>query len=433
MIAPSAPTYLTRTDEPALVAAATADKEFSAGIDRGPLHGIPLGVKDIIATRDGPTSAQSLILRPEFGASGDAVVVARLRAGGAIITGKTTTMEFACGFPDPSKGFPTPRNAFNPDYWPGGSSSGTGSGVAAGMFLGGLGTDTGGSVRLPAAWSGISGLKQTFGRVPKSGCTPLGFSFDNIGPMTRSARDCAAMLAVLAGHDNSDACSVDVPVADYVGALSGSVEGLRIGHVSTLLDRADCDPDVAALTRRALEVFADAGAIVTEIELPLVDELTTTVIAGQFAEALAYQHKDLQTRYQDYGRPTRLAIAGGAMFTAADYVQTQRVRRMGVRAVADLFGRYDVVVTPTTLTPPVTPFGNSLRSLLDTILTPYWNAVGYPAISVPMGLTSLGLPVGLQLAGRPFEETVLLRAADAFQLRTNHHLLESPIVLDLLT
>ena len=168
--------YIVRTDETALAAAATADEELASGLDRGLFHGIPIGIKDIIATAEAPTTAQSLVLDPAFGASGDAVVVSRLRAAGAIVMGKLTTMEYAIGTPDPSKGFPTPRNPFNREHWTGGSSSGTGNGVAAGLFLAGLGTDTGGSIRLPAAWCGISGLKQTFGRVPKSGCVPLGFS-----------------------------------------------------------------------------------------------------------------------------------------------------------------------------------------------------------------------------------------------------------------
>jgi aspartyl-tRNA(Asn)/glutamyl-tRNA(Gln) amidotransferase subunit A len=428
-------TYIVRTDEAALAAATRADEELASGLDRGLLHGIPLGMKDIIATSDAPSTAQSLILRPEFGQQGDAVVVSRLRAAGAVLTGKLTTMEYAVGTPDPSKGFPTPRNAFDLDRWPGGSSSGTGSGVAAGMFLGGLGTDTGGSIRMPAAWSGISGMKQTFGRVPKSGCVPLGLSYDHIGPMTRSARDCAAMLAVLAGHHDSDACSVDVPVDDYVGSLdstSGSMQGLKIGVDLSFLDWSSCDPDVAALTRAAIEVFAEAGATVTEVRLPLWQELTTATMAGLLAEALAYHRTDMQERWSDYGRGTRMAIGTAIMMTAADFVQTQRARRVGVKAVTELFGSYDVLITPTCLVPPPLVDDLAFDELIPAILTPYWNATGNPAMSIPMGLTSAHLPVGLQLAGRPFEEATVFRAADAFQLRTNHHLQESPLVKEML-
>jgi aspartyl-tRNA(Asn)/glutamyl-tRNA(Gln) amidotransferase subunit A len=423
--------YLHRLDDNALAAAEKADEELAAGIDKGPLHGIPIGIKDIISTADAPTTAQSLIMRPEFGAQGDAVVVARLRAAGAVITGKTTTMEYATGDPDPSKGFPTPHNAFDLSRWPGGSSSGTGSGVAAGMFLGGLGTDTGGSVRLPAAWSGISGMKPTFGRVPKSGCAPLGFSYDNIGPMTRSARDAAAMLTVLAGHDESDASSVDAPVDDYAAGLTGDVEGLRIGVDFSFLDHPGCDPDIAELARAAAAVFADAGAAVSPVVLPYYAEVCTASRASK-GEALAYHWRDLQRRWLDYGRGTRASLVIGAWSTAADYAQAQRVRRVAIRANAELFASYDLVLTPTTLIPAPPLDGFGLLKILGLLVTPYWNGVGYPAMSIPMGLTSAGLPAGLQLAGRPFEEGLVFRAADAFQARTDHHLLESALVKEML-
>jgi aspartyl-tRNA(Asn)/glutamyl-tRNA(Gln) amidotransferase subunit A len=432
-IDPELGTYIVRTDAAAMAAAVKADEELASGLDRGPLHGIPIGVKDIIATADAPTTAQSLILDPAFSDQGDAVVVSRLRAAGAVITGKLTTMEYAVGTPDPTKGFPTPRNAFGLDFWPGGSSSGTGSGVAAGMFLGGLGTDTGGSIRLPASWSGISGLMQTFGRVPKSGCVPLGYSYDHIGPLTRSARDCAAMLAVLAGHDESDASSVDRPVDDYLGALTGDIEGLKIGVDVSFIERPDCHPDVVTMTRAALAVFSDAGAIVTEMTIPLWDEMNTVTMSGFLGEALAYHRQDMQKRWDDYGYGTRMAIGRGALMTAADFVQAQRVRRVGVRKATELFTQFDIIITPTCLVPPIQIDKLSFSSLVPAILTPYWDATGNPAISIPMGLTAEGLPVGLQLAGRPFDEATVLRAADAFQLHTDHHLLESTVIKEMLS
>ncbi|MCW2540232.1 MAG: Amidase [Frankiales bacterium] len=431
-------TYISRLDEAALDAAAAADAELAAGVDRGLLHGIPLGIKDIIATREGPSTAQSLILDPGFGTGPDgdrydAVVVQRLRAAGAVLTGKTTTTEYAIGMPDESKGFPTPHNAYDLDFWPGGSSSGTGNGVASGQFLGGLGTDTGGSIRMPAAWSNLSGMKQTFGRVPKSGCVPLGFSYDHIGPLTRSARDAAAMLAVLAGHDESDACSVNRPVDDYVGALTGSMAGLKVGVDLSFLDWAACDPDVAGLTRDAVAVFKDAGAIVTEVKLPLWQELCTATMCGLVIEGMAYHRGDFRSRWNDYGRPTRLSIGQGMFMTAADFVQAQRVRRVGVRAVTELFGQYDLLITPTTLVPPLPVDNLDFGDLIASILTPYWNATGNPAMSIPMGLTSGGLPVGLQLAAKPFDEATIFQAADAFQLLTDHHLVESAAILELLS
>lgn len=424
--------YIVRTDEAALAAAAKADADLASGLDRGLLHGIPIGVKDIIATSDAPTTAQSLILDPTFGSQGDAVVVQRLRAAGAVITGKTTTMEYAIGYPDPDKPFPLPKHPFDLDAWPGGSSSGTGSGVSAGLFLGGLGTDTGGSVRLPAAWCGISGIKQTFGRVPKSGCVPLGYSYDNIGPMTRSARDCAAMLAVMAGHDESDACSVDVPVDDYLAALTGDITGLRVAVDMSFLERPVFDADNASLMRAAVDVFSAAGAVVSQITLPYWEELQTATMSGLTAEAFAYHRKDLQSRWGDYGAPTRMAIAQAIMASSADFVQAQRVRRAGVRAVSALFDSYDVILTPATAAAAFSYDELDWKALMGSIYTPYWNAVGNPTISVPLGLTSRGMPVGLQISGRPFDESTVFRAADAFQLHTDHHLIESPLVKEML-
>lgn len=414
--------YLSRFDESALAAAATADAELAAGIDKGPLHGIPLGVKDIIATDEGITTAQSLVLDRSWGDQGDAPVVARLRAAGAVITGKTSTMEYAIGIPDPEKPFPIPRNPWNPEHYPGGSSSGTGGGVAAGMFLGGLGTDTGGSIRFPATNCGITGLKQTFGRVPKYGCVPLGYSYDHIGPMARSAADCAVLLAVLAGHDARDATSVDRPVDDYTSGLTGSLAGVRIG-VDPLLDRSALTvPELAEVLDAAVAELRAAGATVVPVELPLYAELTTTTMVGMAAESYAYHRPDLQTRWNDYGAGTRMAVSAGALIPAGDYVQAQRVRRVGQRKVAELFTEVDLIVTPTSACGGLKLEKLTFDDIIDSLHTPYWNALGNPAMSVPMGFTTDGLPLGMQLIGRPFDEAGVLAAGHAFQQRTSWHL-----------
>jgi aspartyl-tRNA(Asn)/glutamyl-tRNA(Gln) amidotransferase subunit A len=424
-------TFLSRFPDTALAAAAQADRELADGVDRGPLHGIPLGIKDIIATDEGETTAQSLILDRDWGAGGDAVVVARLRAGGGIIVGKSTTMEFAIGLPDPEKPFPIPRNPWDPQTWPGGSSSGTGSGVAAGMFLGGLGTDTGGSIRIPSAMCGITGLKPTFGRVPKSGCVPLGYLLDNIGPMARSAQDCASMLGVLAGRHPSDHTSADVPVGDYTAALTGDLHGVRIGvddlaRFSTGMVDAD-QPD---RFRAALAWLADAGAELVDVELPYYTELTASTMVTMMGEAAAYHLPDLRNRWTEYGAATRTLIAGGVLHSAADYVQAQRVRRVGQQALAALLERVDLVVTPTTTAgaPKLADFDLSdPMNALGGIHTPYWNATGSPTVSTPIGFTAAGLPLGLQISGRPFDEAGVLRAADAYQRRTDWHLRIPPL------
>jgi aspartyl-tRNA(Asn)/glutamyl-tRNA(Gln) amidotransferase subunit A len=419
--------FLDRYQEQALAAAAAADAELAAGTDRGPLHGIPLGIKDIISTTEGPTTAQSLILDPAWGASvGDAVVVTRLRDAGGIVVGKTSTMEFAVGVPDPTAPFPVPRNPWNPATWPGGSSSGTGAGVAAGMFLGGLGTDTAGSIRIPSAFCGITGLKATFGRVPKSGCVPLGYSLDNIGPMARGARDCALMLGILAGYDASDACAAATPVPDYVSGLNGELRGLRIGVDRLTAYSGDAiDPAQPAVFEAALLTLAEAGAEIVDVELPYYPEMMIVDFVTMAGEAGAYHRDDLVERWLEFGAGARYFVAGGFLYSAADYVQAQRVRRVGQEALAGLYETVDVIATPTATVGA--PFVDDLvptdpEKVLAGVHTPYWNSTGNPTLSIPIGFTGSGLPLGMQLSGRYFDEATVLRAGDAFQRRSSWHL-----------
>ncbi|MCW2802125.1 MAG: amidase [Propionibacteriaceae bacterium] len=422
--------YLARFDEQALAAAAEADRIYAAGDPAGALLGIPLGIKDIISTLEGETTAQSLVLDREWGAAiGDAVVTARLRAAGGVITGKLTTMEYATGVPDPTKPFPIPKNPWNTDYWTGGSSSGTGSGVASGAILGGLGTDTGGSIRIPAAFCGISGLKATFGRVPKSGCVPLGYSLDNIGPMARSARDCALMLNVLAGYDASDPCAAEQPVEDYVAGLTGDLSGLTIGLDRLALVYADRDPAIDPAIDAAVKALTALGAKVVDVTLPLWDELSAATRITSRSEAFAYHAPDLQSRWDDYFEATRQGVGAAVAFSGADYVQAQRVRRVGQKALAALFETVDLVITPTS---SVAGWSlDELGSMTERFLamhTGYFNAVGNPALVVPMGFNDIGLPLSLQVVGRPFDETTVLRAGDAFQRVSDFHLAVPPMM-----
>ncbi len=419
---PALGTYIARYQESALAAAAAADAERAAGVDKGPLHGIPLGIKDIIACLEGPTQANSVVNDPQWMLGLDAPVVARLRAAGAIITGKLGTSEYACGMPDASKPFPTPRNPWNADTWPGGSSSGAGSGVASGMFFGALGTDTGGSIRLPAAYCGISGLKATYGLVPKSGCLPLGVTYDHIGPMARTAADCAAMLDVMAGFEAGDpSMAAGAAGTGYVGQLAGDLRGVRIGveRAHTLGKRGE-DPALAAVFEAAVAALAEAGATVVEVELPLYDELFTATMAGFQVEAFTF-HKDwLTDRWTDYGRHTRGVLGAGALFTAADYAQMQKVRRIAAAMLVPLFESVDLVVSPTAGTGAPVLSELDWETAIAQCHTPYWNATGSPAMSVPMGFNAEGLPLGLQIAGRHFEDGVVLSAGHAFQQVTSH-------------
>ncbi|GAA3095117.1 aspartyl-tRNA(Asn)/glutamyl-tRNA(Gln) amidotransferase subunit A [Kribbella aluminosa] len=424
--------FIDRYTDRALAAATAADADLAAGRLVGPLHGLPLGIKDIITTADGPTTAQSLVHDPSS-FTGDAVVVQRLKQAGGIIMGKLTTMEFAIGAPDETKPFPVPRNAWSLDHWAGGSSSGSGSSVALGAVLGALGTDTGGSIRIPAAFNGITGLMPTYGRVPKSGCVPLGFTLDHIGPMARSAEDCALMLDVLAGPDSSDPTTLDVPVADYSGALTGDLTGLKIG-VDKLARVAgdDADPALDQAWNAALEVLAGRGAEIVGMEIPYYQAMATADFVNMLGEALAYHLPDLQAKWSDYGAATRLILAQGAFYSAADYVQAARARRVGVRAITDLFSTVDVIATPTAST-GATSFADldsrGVVRAMSAIHTGYWDSTGNPVLTVPFGFTGPGLPLGLQFAGRPFDEATLLRIGDAFQSVTDFHL-QAPALLD---
>lgn len=423
--------YLLRFDEFALDAADRADAELAAGHDRGPLHGVPFGVKDILAMAEGPTTAQSLVLDPAWGHGKDAPVVARLKRAGAVITGKTTTMEFACGMPDAEKPFPIPRNPWDLATWPGGSSSGTGSGVASGMFLAGLGTDTAGSIRIPSAFCGITGLMPTFGRVPKSGCVPLGYSLDHIGPMARSVADCAAVLEVIAGPHASDPDCVDAPFT--APGLDGDLAGLRVGVVRAHHFPDGADSALSGAFDAAVGQLAAVGAEVVEVELPFWSQLLTANMLTLTCEALAYHRTDTTTRWLDYFAATRAMLARGAVVSGADFVQAQRMRRAAQLALGELYTHVDAVVCPTTsvAAPPLAGFVEGTADIMEIfhhIHTGYWDCVGNPVLALPIGETAAGLPLSMQIAGRPFDEATVLRAGAALQASTSHHLRVPPLV-----
>jgi aspartyl-tRNA(Asn)/glutamyl-tRNA(Gln) amidotransferase subunit A len=328
-----------------------------------------------------------------------------------------------------------PANPWDTAAWPGGSSSGSGSGIAAGLFLGALGTDTGGSIRMPAAYCGISGMKQTYGIVPKSGCYPLGTTLDLIGPMARTAQDCAVMLGVMAGFDASDpSMRPGVGSADYASMLTGDLSGVTIGidrvHHLTV---AGNDPLLADAFEAATAVLGEAGATVVEVTLPYYAELQTATMATLRVEAFAYHHRNLIERFTDYGRYTRPTIMEGALLTAADYAVAQKVRRIAAGALAELFTTVDLVVTPTCGTEALPLEGLSSDGVMSSIFTTYWNSVGNPALSVPMGLGTTGLPLGLQIAGRPLDDGLVLRAGDAYQRLTDFHRRRPPITADLVS
>lgn len=417
--------YAQRYDDTAMAAARAADELRRQGAAAGPLAGVPLAVKDLIGTRE------------RIGRV-DAISVERLRAAGAIIVGSAATMEFGVGPPDSVVGpHREPKgathNPWDPAYWTGGSSSGTACAVASGMALGGLGTDTGGSVRIPAALCGITGLKPTYGLIPKSGCMPLAYSLDHIGPMARTARDCALLLDVLAGPDPDDPASADLRHAACMPLLGGDLTGLRIGvdSLSRYVEPLIIDPAVSDVFAAALSMLAELGAELVPIELPYYSELTEVYNVTMAAEALAYHASDLMGSWHHYGVGTRTVIAEGSFYTAADYVQAQRIRRVGQKALGRLFADVDLVVTPTTsvAAPKLADIDRYYTvEGLRALHTQYWNSVGNPAVSVPMGFNADGLPLGLHIAGPAFADAKVLRAADAYQRGTTWHQEIPPLV-----
>src|SRR5918911_2913777 len=342
---------------------------------------------------------------------------------GAVILGKLVLHEFAIGWPDPATGLRYARNPWDLARSPGGSSSGTGAAIAAGLILGGLGTDTGGSIRGPAAYCGISGLKPTFGRVSNEGCVPLSYSLDHIGPMAHTMRDCAVLLQVLAGFDPLDPCTARVAVPDYAADLDGSARGVRIGLVREhFFDVPELDAEVRQAVLDGVDRRAAAGATVVEVALPHAAIARHAQRAIMFSEAYAYHLPDLQARPQLYGQYTRQQIVQGALYSGADYVQAQRVRSMIKAEALAALSTVDVLVTPTTLNVAPTFEGYDPDAMRRApTFTAIWNLTGLPAASVCCGFSNAGLPIGMQIVGKPFDEAMVLRVGDAYQQVTDWH------------
>jgi len=411
--------FIRLTEEAALQAAGESEARWRAGTPRGPLDGIPIGHKDIYDTAGIPTTAHSRLLEHNV-PDADAVVVSKLAAAGTVMLGKLATHEFAFGGPSFDLPWPPARNPWDTSRFTGGSSSGTGAAVAAGLVLGGTGSDTGGSIRSPAAYCGVAGIKPTYGLVSRRGILPLSFSLDHAGPLAWTVRDCALLLAAMAGHDPSDPGSAAAPVPDYQAAIDGGVRGLRIGVVRHWHER---DVTVSDATARgidlAIEVFRSAGADVGDVTLaPLADYQAAGYLI-LLSEAYAVHEEGMRTEFNRYGEKLRHRMALGAFVTAADYVQaTRRRRELCLQMVAAMAG-VDILLTATqpSEAPPidaVTTWANHERPPLTLPA----NVTGQPAMSVCSGFGEGGLPVAIQLAGRPFEEATVFRAAQAFEAAT---------------
>lgn len=420
-VEPQISAFATLTADMALSAAQAAADEIAAGKYRGPLHGIPIGIKDLFEVGGVPNTASSKV-RADYIPQTDAAVVKKLVAAGAISIGKTHTHEFAYGAITP-----TTRNPWETTRTAGGSSGGTAAALAAGMIFAGLGTDTGGSIRIPSAVCGQVGLKPTYGRVSRQGVTSLSWSLDHAGPLARTCQDVALVLNQIAGYDRADPATVDVPVPDYTTALTGQVKGLRIG-VPTNFFTENVHPEVTAAAAAAIDEFTRLGAVVRAVEIPLANAIVPTEWGLLVPEATAYHQRLLRERADLYTDETRTFLEAGELILATDYIKALRVRTLIQAAFRDMFHDIDVVIAPTVSSPALPldnpevtwPDGTTEGGTITYVrLSTIGNVTGLPALSVPSGFTKGGLPVGIQIIGRPFDEETVLNAGQAYEDSTD--------------
>ncbi len=411
--------FIRTLPETARTAAREAEAEIKAGKMRGPLHGVPIGLKDIIDLAGVATTCHSKVFA-DHKASADAVVTARLKAAGAVIVGKLSTHEFAIGGPSFDLPWPPAVNPWGGAHFPGGSSSGSGVALAAGMLPAALGTDTGGSVRNPASMCGIVGMKPTYGRVSRRGVFPLAFSLDHVGPMTRDVADNAILLQVLAGHDANDPGSADVAVPDYSVEIGQSLKGLKIGHVRHFYDGDEqAHPEQISAADAAAGVLRELGADVREIRLAPLDQYSTCCRVIIAAEAFAIHRRFLSERSGDYGALARARIAGGAALSAADYIDALRTRGRLTAQTLDAMAGLDAVLTVSSMdpAPPIDDAEACARVYPRQARQPF-NVTGQPAIAIPGGFTQAGMPLSIQLVGQPWAEARLYRIAHAYEQAT---------------
>lgn len=420
---PSLHAYVTVTEDLAVQQARQAEREITSGDYRGPLHGIPIAVKDLCRTKGIPTTA-GMSIYAQYRPGYDATVVKRLQDAGAVLLGKLALTEGASGDYHPT--VTPPVNPWNRAHWAGSSSSGSGVATAAGLCFGSLGSDTTGSIRYPAAANGVTGLKPTWGRVSRYGVFPLVESLDHVGPLTRSAADAGAVLGAIAGHDRNDPTTLSAPVPDYLANLDHRLDNLRVG-IDPAYNETGADPDTTNMVRAARTVLEKLGATVREVRMPDPDLLITTGMTSCAAEAAIAHEATFPSRRREYGALATLLDAGHAA-TGIDVMKAQQARLAFSGALADLFQDIDVLLTPTQ--PPAnltierinqlwaTPEGTALMWRF----TEPFNMSGSPTITLPGGFTHDGLPLTFQLVARHLDEATLVRTGNAYQLATDWHL-----------
>lgn len=414
--------YITVMADHALARAKAADADTERGRRRGPLHGVPIALKDLIAVA-GVRMTSGSQLYADHVPTRDAFVTRRLHDAGAVILGKLAMHEWAFGRPATEGPFPTGRNPWDIHRAPAGSSSGSAVAAAAGLCAGALGSDTGGSVRGPAAMTGLVGHKPTYGLVSRSGVLTMCWSLDHVGPMTRSVWDSAALLQVIAGTDPDDTSTRGAQVQDYLGGLEAGARGLRLGVLRRFyVDFPGLNDDVRAAALTAFETLRAEGATLTDVDAPSLD-LSTAAWAPFLAETYEYHARNLRERPEGCRESLRPRVYMGALVTAADYLRAQRLRERFRREVDALLERVDLLVFPGQMTPALRFEDFPMSGLAPASMryTAPWNLLGLPAVVVPCGVSREGLPVSIQIVGRAFDDATVLRLARAYERATDWH------------
>ena len=427
--------YIACQGDEAVQAARRAEDDMAHGRSLGPLHGIPVAVKDLFFTAALPTTAGTRILSDQFPRE-DATVIRSLKDAGAILLGKLNLHELAYGITSDNPHFGPVRNPWDLTRISGGSSGGSAAAVTASLCFASLGTDTGGSIRIPAACCGVVGLKPTYGRVSRHGVLPLAWSLDHVGPITKTVEDAALVLQVIAGPDPQDPTTSHLSVPNYCRALEGGLKGVRVGTPRDFFfDPAEIDPFVMAAVEEALHVMQEAGASVEEISIPFLRHAPAIQLLTIASEATANHSRLLRSRGRELGEDVRRRLELGEFVAAAQYVRAQQVRRLLVQDFSTAFRRVDLLVTPTlpVVAPPIGAqtikihdVPKRLQPTLTRFTSPF-NLTGLPAISLPCISGGENLPVGLQIVGRPFDEATILRAAYTYQQATPWHTHRPPL------
>ena len=415
--------YITVTADSALEQAAAADDARARG-ERGPLLGVPIALKDLFYTAGVRTTAGSKVLA-DWVPDEDGTVVRKLNAAGTVTLGKTNMMEYAYGYPHPDYG--ESCNPWDLKRTAGGSSGGSAAAVAAGAAYAGMGSDTGGSIRSPAAYTGLVGLKPTYGLVSRAGVVPLCWSLDHAGPLTRTVRDTALILDAIAGYDPADPASARIDPAPSAAGLDAPIAGMKVAVVEELFVQ-HVEPEIATLVRAAVEQLEDLGVHVESIRVPSTELVGPAIMPIVQAEATSYHWPTMQEHLDDYGPIIRANLQLGATLLAKDYLDAQRVRRQLHDEVEALLSEYDAIVFPTqpTVALPLDAF--QMPDIPDSDAmgaeighTGWANLTGHPAVSVPCGFTDAGLPAGLQITGRLFDDPTILRLAHHYEQATDWH------------